>query len=349
MLAEHLFNLVVFVLLLGSLILTHELGHFVVARLLGVKVSEFGIGLPPRARTLGHWRGTEFTLNWIPLGGFIRPEGEHDPDTPGGLAASAAWKRLAILSAGSAANLLLGFAILVGAFTSGWPEQVRVVEVAPGSPAQSAGLAPDDLILQVDGEAARSPSEVADTFNGSIGIPLRLTLQRGGEFLTATLIPSAAWSPDGRPAGMKLTFGLVRFPLLSAAGRAWERMLTQMQETLSLPWKLARHEIPTDQVRLISPVGLKQVSDRVVQNSLRWSEWFPILSLTATISIALGIANLLPIPALDGGHILFVLVEVVCGRRVNPRVERWVHAAGLLAVFGLTLVLAAQDIARPLF
>ncbi len=349
MLSEHIFNLVIFVLLLGSLILVHELGHFLAARLLGVKVNEFGLGLPPRARKLGQWRGTEFTLNWIPLGGFIRPEGEHDPNAPGGLAASAPWKRLAILSAGSAANLLLGGALLVAAFTSGWPEQVRVVEVVPGSPAQSARILPDDMIVQVNGETAQSPSALANTLSANDGIPTQLTLRRGEEILSTTLIPDTAWSPDGRPTGMTLTFGLVRLPLHAAVGRAWERVLMQMQETLSLPWRLAHREVDADQVRLISPIGLKQVSDRVVQNSLRWNEWFPVLSLTATISVALGIANLLPIPALDGGHILFVLVEIACRRRVNERLERWVRAAGLLALFGLTAALAVQDITRPIF
>src|SRR5512140_1478113 len=104
-------SLLIFIAVFAGVVFIHEFGHFIVARLLKVEVEEFGFGLPPRMLTLFHWKGTQFTLNWLPIGGFVRPKGENDPSVPGGLAAASPWTRLAVLFAGPTMNLLLGIVV----------------------------------------------------------------------------------------------------------------------------------------------------------------------------------------------------------------------------------------------
>jgi regulator of sigma E protease len=141
-------QLLEFIVGIAIVIVLHELGHFLVARLLKVEVEEFGIGFPPRLVKLFEAGGTVFSLNWIPLGGFVRPKGENDPSVPGGLAAASPWVRLAVLFAGPVTNLLLGFAlaiILMYNLGEPLPNQVLIQEVMPQSPAEQAGLLAGDL------------------------------------------------------------------------------------------------------------------------------------------------------------------------------------------------------------
>src|SRR3990172_323177 len=152
-----------FVGALAALIIIHELGHFFASRLLGVEVEEFGLGFPPRILTLFTAGGTRFSLNLIPLGGFVRPKGENDPSVPGGLAAASPWVRLAVVSAGPLANLAVGVILYALIFARvGMPitNQVLVVEVAENSPAQQAGLLPGDLIVRVNEVEVDSMQEI---------------------------------------------------------------------------------------------------------------------------------------------------------------------------------------------
>src|SRR5512142_1550751 len=140
---------IVFILTFGGVVLIHEFGHFIAARLSGIEVEEFGIGLPtPGALTLFTWKGTRFTLNWLPFGGFVRPKGENDPNVPGGLAAASPWKRLAVLFAGPAMNLLAAVVIYSIIFSRvGVPDTSRVLvaSVSPDGPAAQAGFQADDI------------------------------------------------------------------------------------------------------------------------------------------------------------------------------------------------------------
>jgi regulator of sigma E protease len=349
MLAETVRNLLIFVALLGSLVFVHELGHFAAAVAGGVKVKEFGLGLPPRLLKLGEWRGTELTLNWIPLGGFVRPEGEYDPAARGGLAASSPWVRLAVFTAGPAANFLAGYLVFVLAFSLGWPEGVRVLAVAENSPAQAAGVQAEDVVLRIDGQAVNGSEELLRPVNAKIGQPLTLELLRGEETLAVVLTPNTTWSPDQRPTGMTLGRRLVKHPLPTACLHAGEQVWVIVRETLALPARLASGQMPLQDVRFTSPVGLKQVSDRVVSNTFKWQVSFPLLQLTGLVSVALGLTNILPIPALDGGRLAFVLIEIACRRRVNARLEKRAHVAGMVALYALMAGLMMQDLLHPLF
>ena len=349
MLWENLRNLILFVLMLGGLVFFHELGHFVVAVACGVKVKEFGLGLPPRLLKLGEWRGTELTLNWIPLGGFVRPEGEYDTAARGGLAASSPWVRLAVFAAGPGANFLAGYLIFVLAFSLGWPKGVQVVAVAQNSPAQAAGVRSDDVVLSVDGKAVNGSEQLLQALSAKIGQPLTLELLRGEETLSVVLTPNTQWSLDLRPTGLTLGRRLVKYSLPAAMLGAGEQVWEVVRETLALPMRLVSGQMSLKDVRFTSPVGLKQVSDRIVSNSFKWQVSFPILDLTALVSVALGLTNILPIPALDGGRVVFVLVEIVRRRRVSARLEKRVHVAGMLALYALMAGLMVQDFVHPLF
>ena len=342
-------NLFVFILILGGLIFFHELGHFLAAVRLNVKITEFGIGFPPRLKKLFTWRGTDFTLNWIPLGGFVRPTGEDDPTIAGGLAASSPWTRLAVLSAGSLANFIVGFLIFVLGFSLGWPDQVSIDSIIPGAPAESAGLRPGDIVLTANGNDIHRTSLFRDIVHSNLGQPITLQLQRGDDIIDTTVIPRAEWPEDQGPIGITMTWEIVKYPLTTASVRAIEEVTFIIRETLLLPVRLLSSQVVSEEVRLVSPVGLKIFSDQAVQASVALNEWFPILQMTALISVALGLTNLLPIPALDGGRISFVLLELIRGRRINAEHERWVHAIGMLMLLGLMFVLVIQDIVNPIF
>jgi regulator of sigma E protease len=347
---EILRKIAFFVLMLGTLIIVHEAGHWLACAWLGIAVKEFGIGLPPRLAKIGTWRGTVISLNWLPVGGFVRPEGESDPKIPRGLAASASWKRLLIFAAGPIANFALAYLVFTVGFMAGWPERVLILETTPGSPAEAAGILPGDLILNADGQPIRYPDALAAIARDRMRQPVTLVIQRGDITLNATLVPDTSWSPDGIPIGVRMQRSIVSYALPDAMRRAGETMVNQFVVTAETIAKLVQGTpIAGEQPRVVGIVGLKQISDRAVENSVAWAQWFPVLNLIAFISTALGIANLLPFPALDGGRIVFVLVEMVGRRRVNSNIERWANVAGLVVLLGLMVVLIVRDLAEPVF
>jgi regulator of sigma E protease len=142
---------------------------------------------------------------------------------------------------------------------------------------------------------------------------------------------------------------IVRFPLSEATKRAAQRTFFNVHELVALPARILLDQIQPEEVRMVSPVGLKQLSDQVVESAESWREWFPILNFAASISIALGLTNILPLPALDGGRIVFVLIEMLRGKGVDLKFERLVHGAGLVAFLGLMVVLIIQDVLKPIF
>src|SRR5512143_1542710 len=161
---ETILTWIVFILAFGGMVLIHEFGHFIAARLSGIEVEEFGIGLPtPGALTLFTWKGTRFTLNWLPLGGFVRPKGENDPNIPGGLAAASPWKRLFVLVSGPAMNLLTAVVIYAIIFSQvGVPDtnRILVASISPNSPAAEAGLQSGDIFISGNGQAIRNYDEL---------------------------------------------------------------------------------------------------------------------------------------------------------------------------------------------
>jgi regulator of sigma E protease len=334
------------VVVLGLLILAHEAGHFLVAKRLGVIVEEFGLGFPPRLKKLFERDGTIYSLNWIPLGGFVRPKGENDPSVPGGLAGASKRVRIAVLAAGSLTNLLIGFLVFVAAFRLG-STLVAVASVVEETPAAAAGLQPGDVILQADGTSINYITDLQDYVHNRLGQPIVLMVARADDTLQLTLTPR---TPEETPADqgpLGIELGPVLGPghsWVGAFGRAGREVVYQVEQLVMLPGRLLRGQVDAAEVRPIGPVGLYQVTDVVVSLARETNEWFLVVQLVGLVSVAVALTNLLPLPALDGGRILFVLIEALRGRRVDPEREGLVHVVGMLMLLVLMALITYQDV-----
>jgi regulator of sigma E protease len=343
-----------FLIVLTPIVLIHELGHFWAARLSNIRVEEFGFGLPPRALKLAERKGTIFSLNWIPLGGFVRPAGEDDPSVPGGLAGASKRARLFVLSAGAGANFLLAIVLFWIALMIGTPA-VAVSYVNPSSPALEAGLQPGDAILAINNEKIFNANVLVEAIYERAGQPVELLISRNGERQAITVTPRLPEEYDPATDG-PLGIGLAmtssgervsRNPIEAAAGSV-QFMWEYISLYASLPTMLMNGDITPSEARPVSIVGISQIAGQAAESSASSGNLFPILSMTAFISVALGLTNLLPIPALDGGRILFVLIEAVRGRRIEPEREGMVHVIGMLVLLGLMALLIVQDIINPI-
>jgi len=347
-----------FFLVLTPIILVHELGHFWAARKSGIKVEEFGLGFPPRAAVLFERGGTKFTYNWIPLGGFVRPAGEDDPDVPGGLASASKRARLFVLSAGALANFVFAFFLFWLAFVIGAPgfddSRVMVQAVMPDSPAMVAGLQPGDLILGINGQEVAGDTEMLiSAIHASVGQAVQLLVERDGRLLELSVTPRlpGEYGANQGPTGIALGFpatGRQPMGLLPASAAAGGSVWQVIYGTVTAPAMLIRGQLDPSLARPVSVVGISQIAGRAAESSATTGDPFQILFFTAIISVALGFTNLLPLPALDGGRIVFVLLEAVRGRRIEPEREGMVHLVGMLFLLGLMFLIIIQDIVNPI-
>jgi regulator of sigma E protease len=423
------------VAVLGPMILIHELGHFISAKLAGVRVEEFGIGFPPRLA--GLWRGkgsvvigstklviprgfridngvdvgthvdavarrkddgslvlrqlkvadletpqgrgtaegqdevsvrgevrelergTLYSLNWLPVGAFVRMTGEEDASDPRSLAAQPKRWRVAVLASGAALNLAVAVVLLAAAYGSGSPQGwvVRIVDVDPASAAQEAGLQVHDLILAIDGrsasgeEAGAGLDAVHEAIVASPDQEIELTILRDGD--ETVLVASPRRDDD---LGAKLGITMSAWPDPNAIrrhdfGAAISAGVSDFVEiivaTLRLPVQVVSGEVSPDVARPSSIVGISQVLAFSLQQSIEWGLPFPVLQTAAFVSLGLGLANLLPLPALDGGRILFVVIEAVRGRRMLPEREAMIHFVGMMILLTLMLFVVFQDLINP--
>lgn len=349
-------NLLVFVLALSFLLFTHELGHFLVGRLFKIEAEEFGFGYPPQMLKLFKLGATDFTLNWIPFGAFVRFKGEEDPEAPGGFYAANKWQRLGTLLSGSAMNIMLGmllFSLVISQSGYPNPDVVLIAEVAPASPAFEAGMLVDDQIVAVNGQSMANMQEIGTIVQENLGQSLELELLRAGQRVNLSLIPRAN-PPAGQGAmGIIMQNPVERigwFKSLPLSARmAWE----QTRQLLALPGMFLRGEVSSQEMRPLSPKGLFDVyeqvreSEQIVEGEVPGLALLNIAWFFAVISTALGISNLLPIPALDGGRILFILPEVFFGKRVPARYENAIHMFGYVTLLTLMAYIFLQDFINP--
>jgi len=344
-----LLNAIAFVFVFGLVILVHEWGHFIMARRAGIVVQEFGFGYPPRLKTLAVRDGVEYTLNAIPVGGFVRMLGEEDPSEPGSFASKSAWVRIRTLLAGSAMNLVLAAVLFTSVFIVG--EQVAVGKVvveavAPNSPAEQAGMLPGDIITVVEGQEIRNIGELVERTYALRGQEINVSLLRDGEPIVVRLTPRVQPPPGEGAMGIMIAMQpgyevkTVRYP-------AWEAVYLGVREVwmtfvLMVTGFVRMFRVGISPGDITGPVGIFQMSGIVAQTGL-----VNLMRFTAFLSVNLFMLNLLPLPALDGGRIAFILLEKIRGgRRVAPQREGFVHFVGLLVLLGLMLVISYFDILR---
>jgi len=335
-------QLLQFIIGLAILILLHEFGHFIVSRLLNVEVEEFGIGFPPRLVKLFEARGTEFTLNWIPLGGFVRPKGENDPEVEGGLAAASPWVRLAVMFAGPIMNLLIGLVLAVlFMYSLGAPitSQVEVKGVSPQSPAAQVGLKQGDLIEQINGQNISSINKLQEVVSTNLDKPINLTYQSpNGQTQTVTLTPRSS-PPQGQGAiGVEIGNPSKPISFFQAIPAGAQLAYDNVRGIVMLPVQMIQGTASPQEGRLVGYRGMFEIYTHLQE---------PLYFFMA-ISISLGILNLLPIPALDGGRILLTLPEILIRRRIPTQYENMIHLVGFTLLLLLLIYINLQDFINPL-
>ncbi len=399
---------------------------------------------------------TEYTLNWIPFGGFVKMLGEEDPSAPGSFASKSKKARFIVLVAGATMNLITAVIVFAVMFMTGQPEPIGptyITDVAPNSPAESAGIHPNDIVLKVDGTPIESSRDLVEYTQAHRGQEMTLTLQRGNKEIQVSLVPrlnpppgegamgvgiftkytelyiteiapdspaetanlqlgdiilavdgnvigtpsqlsnylrahpqqavtlsvqrgnthlnvplTPSQSPADQPAFSPLADSLSQ--PISAIGatvtaQVIEERITKMPpgqalitgvvattgiiiQTFTVPAAVIKNIIPAEQARPVGPVGIYQITNSAVQVSRQSNVLYPILFLTAILSTALGITNLLPLPALDGGRIFFVIIEAIRGKRISPEKEGAIHLIGLALLLTLMVVISYYDVTSPI-
>ncbi len=339
-----------FIVVFSVVVLVHEAGHFLSARQAGIVIEEFGIGYPPRITTLFERNGVEYTLNAIPLGGFVRLRGEEDPSEPGSFASKSAWVRIRTLAAGVTMNVLLAVVLLASVYVIGQPVlqgQVVIESVLPNTPADEADMWPGDVIVSVDGHDIRSLTELKERVSGVAGREVEVVLERDGEPFSTRVTPREEPPPGEGALGIVITYAqgavvaTVRYPVGEAVRRGISDALMVIGAMLAGFAQMLRGGLRAGDIT--GPVGIFQISGAVAQSGLT-----SLMQWTAFLSLNLFVLNLLPIPGLDGGRIAFVLLEKIRGRRMAPQRESAAHLVGILIILALTLVVSYFDIVRLL-
>ena len=377
---------------LAFLVFIHELGHFLTAKRFGIKVLEFGFGFPPRLFGVRHGE-TLYSVNAIPLGGFVRMLGEEDPTDERSFARQSVLKRAIVLTAGSLMNLALP--VVIFAVVAALPQDVpvgtvTVTGVAPGSPAAQAGIRPGDQVVSIDGERVRNHFDLIERTMVKLGSEVDLTLRRGsivaglGSSPESAVVETVSVVPRLNPPELtvvdvvtdpesqvslrqarrynaELTVGdtMTQGAVGVMIGTANVRLVKERQPVVeSIPSAVGRLRDVLLMIKnsfqqwavggpnpgFTGPIGIAQITGEVARVGV-----FPFLELVALLSISLGIINLLPIPALDGGRLMFVAVEWVRrGKRISPRTEGLLHLVGFALLIGLIAVVSFFDISRIL-
>jgi len=338
------------ILLLGILIAVHEFGHFIAARISGIEVMEFAIGMGPKLIGWTGKSGTKFSLRAIPLGGFCAFYGEDDvegksKDDPRAYGKQNVWKRLFTVAMGPVMNFVLAFIVSLGFYwTSGMMEVVPVVDaVDAGRPAAVAGMLPGDRIIAVDGvDYTSAPVTDIQAALNKNGAPVEVTVQRAGDAASITFPLTPEWNEDYQRHMIGITFAQETraLPFLTAVQASWDYCVDAGSAVFTALKGLFTDPEIRDQVS--GPVGAVDV----VAKAVKQDGFIAFVSLLVLISVNLGIMNLLPIPGLDGSRIVFHLIEAVRGKPIKPEREALVHLIGMVFLFGLMIFFTFKDVLR---
>ncbi len=355
---------VIFLAVIGVLIFVHEFGHFIAAKRAGMKVEEFGFGFPPRV--FGKkYRGTVYSLNWIPFGGFVKIFGEdggHHSD-PHSFGAQSFMRRISVVLAGVTMNFLLaafllivgnGFGLRIGFLDSSHlgnarDVRVQILEVAPQSPAQVAGLVPLDELIQFTRENKQvekviDPEQVQQFIGAHAGELITVTVHRGDKEFSLQ-IPTRANPPSGQgPLGISMALtGVVSYPwyealwrgVMDAAFLLWN---TIRGYALLLSTLLFEQKLIAD---VSGPVGIAKLTGQAAQMGLNY-----FIQFVAMISINLTVLNIIPFPALDGGRLVLLIAEKIKGSPLNRRVETYINIFGFAILITFMIFITVKDVIR---
>ena len=355
--------ILIFVIILGTLVLVHEFGHFIVAKRSRVRVDEFGIGFPPRLFAFRKGE-TEYSLNLIPFGGFVKIFGENPEDTLAeqdkerSFSAKSKWTQALILAAGVFFNFIFAWFLLSINFISGVDvpiservgakdPRLMVTYVLPKSPAEAAGIHAGDVILFLEAGSRTltevNPVNVSDFITASEG-EIKFLYKRNSETKTAIISPQEGIIPEKRAVGISMDLvGTIKLPLHEALIEGG-RMTVQWIYATTLGLLTFFGSIfrgAGDFSQISGPVGIVSMVDDVSRLGI-----LHIISFAALISINLGVINLLPFPALDGGRLFFILIESIIRRPFKPSFVRTAHGLGFILLILLMLVVTFYDVVR---
>lgn len=336
-------TILVVIIGIALLILIHEFGHFIVAKKMGLLVEEFGIGFPPRfwSKKIGE---TVYSVNFLPFGGFVKIYGEdpsaakggEDPNRHRAFYSQSVWKRVLIVTAGVVMNFLLGWFLISLIFAIGTPKVVLISDVIPGSPAALAGILPQDQV-----RGFQSASELVSFINQNRGKEISITVWRNGEDVkikaTPRLVEEAALGVALAEAGIE------RHSLLGSLVEGLKTAATIVASILAafanLIWGfLTQGKVLID---FVGPIGIFGVASQAGSLGFLY-----LVQLIAMISLNLAVLNVLPFPALDGGRLLFVLIEKIKGSPFSANFERNANAAGFLFLLLLMIAITIRDVVR---
>lgn len=366
-------NLLIFLVGLSILVLIHEFGHFWAARRAGIIVEEFGLGFPPSVFSK-KINGTIYSLNAIPIGGFVRLYGEDhsvEVDKKVSFYHQSRWARTQVIIAGVIMNVLLGIAVftvlysIIGVPTSS-ENKIAITGVEESSPADKAGLRSLDRVVAINKKAIASNEELKAKAKEFAGQEIEITIERSPVLFLASavyiqgevekfdvkLTPRVEVGPSQGPIGVGLfersiTFNRTKFypwylmPLKSSEAGLREsikfvfEVVSGLGNTASRAFK---GEVPQD---VAGPIGIFKITESAASGG-----FLVLISLLGVLSINLAVINIMPFPALDGGRLLFILLEIITGKRVFPKVERIVHSVGMIILLGLIVLITFSDINR---
>jgi len=356
-------TVLIFIIILAVLVLTHEFGHFIVAKKSGMRVDEFGFGFPPRIASIKK-KETRYSFNLFPIGGFVKIFGEDggDKDNDRSFASKAIWKRMLVISAGIIVNFLLAFLLFSASHMMGTtvvisdehPADeyesvfVQIAEVALNSPAQNAGIKIGDKIEKLESATASISVEtvldVQEFISQNLGETVVFTVIRGNETLDlSTQIREVAPEGEGATGIALVRAGVVSYPWYSAIVEGAKTFWFVLVGTLfafggMIKGLVVSGSLPSD---ISGPVGIAYMTGTV-----RDLGFVYLLQFVALISLNLGIINLIPFPALDGGRLLFLGIEKIKGSPVPKKVEGMAHAIGFALLILLIIVITLKDINR---
>ena len=359
-----LLTIIVFVLILGLLIFAHELGHFVTAKKSGVKVEEFGFGFPPRIFSFTR-KETTYSLNAIPLGGFVKIFGEESGEKRStskfAFYNKPMWQRALILVMGVVMNMLVAVVLLSVVHMLGVPTfveegqeadykniQIQIVEIAKSSPAELAGIKAGDSILSLSFGIEKTEIKEIDDVQKFVafhsGQEIVMEIKRGNEILSKNLTPRTNPPKEEGALGVAMSkVGLVSYPWYTAILKGFETTGKMFVTMATMFWLLIKNLIVKGTMigEIAGPVGIVMVTSQMVKLGLIY-----VLQFTAILSINLALINILPFPALDGGRILFLLIEKIKGKPIKFKTEQIANTLGFAILIGLMLIVTLRDVIK---